>query len=151
MHCGPRPCSLLTLPCCRCRCRCYNSLLLLPLPLPAAVQVEVYEAAGSRYAELPSELYGVALAYIAEAASRGQPVLLEKAVAALAAASAAVPPGAHGHVGDAGSLQWAGWQSALGCPCQLPGTLVCSPGHPGPAMRLLVHAGFAHFSIGPGK
>lgn len=54
-------------------------------------QIEVYEAAGSRYAELPSELYDVSVAYIAEAAARSQPALLERALAALAAASAAAP------------------------------------------------------------
>ena len=54
-------------------------------------QIEVYEAAGSRYAELPSELYDVSVAYIAEAAARSQPALLDRALAALAAASAAAP------------------------------------------------------------
>ncbi|KAL4443575.1 hypothetical protein ABPG75_011312 [Micractinium tetrahymenae] len=75
--------------------------------LTAAEQIEVYEAAGSRYAELPSELYDVSLAYIAEAAARSQPALLERALAALAAASAAAPPPAPGQTSDSGVRQLA--------------------------------------------
>lgn len=70
----------------------------------------MYEAAGSRYAELPSELYDVALAYIAEAAASAQPQLLERALGALRAAARAVPPGAMGQV--------RGWRL---CRCRLRG------------------------------
>ncbi|PSC72514.1 ACCUMULATION AND REPLICATION OF CHLOROPLASTS chloroplastic [Micractinium conductrix] len=75
--------------------------------LTAAEQLELYKAAGSRFAELPSELYEIALAYIAEAAIQGQPVLLEKALGALAASAAAVPPGALGQASDSGVRQLA--------------------------------------------
>ena len=76
------------------------SCIAAPLCRPplAHPQLELYKAAGSRFAELPSELYEIALAYIAEAAIQGQPVLLEKALGALAASAAAVPPGALGQV-----------------------------------------------------
>ncbi|KAI3428117.1 hypothetical protein D9Q98_006500 [Chlorella vulgaris] len=75
--------------------------------LTAEEQITAYEAAGSRYAELPSELYDVALAYIASAASSGRAAQLDKALAALAAAAAAVPPGALGQASDSGVRQLA--------------------------------------------
>lgn len=69
----------------------------------AELQIAVYEAAGSRYAELPSELYDVALAYITDAAANGRPEQLELALGALTAAARATPPGATGQVrGGAG-------------------------------------------------
>jgi hypothetical protein len=58
----------------------------------------MYEAAGTRYAELSSELYDVALAYIADAASSGRAGQLEKALSALRAAAVATPPDAAGQV-----------------------------------------------------
>lgn len=67
----------------------------------------MYEAAGPRFAELPSELYDVALAYIADAAAGGKPEQLERALGALRAAAAAVPPGATGQEGDSGLRQLA--------------------------------------------
>lgn len=77
-----------------------SSCLQLPLPLllPPPLQLAVYEAAGSRYAELPSELYDVALAYISDAAANGRPEQLERALGALTAAARATPPGATGQV-----------------------------------------------------
>ena len=71
------------------------------------MQVEVFEAAGRAYAELPCELYGVALAYIAEAAHSGKPAALDRALGALQAAAAAVPPGATGQASDSGVRQLA--------------------------------------------
>lgn len=70
--------------------------------LTAEEQVAVFEAAGTRYAELPSELYDVALAYIAGAAATGRAAQLDRALAALEAAAAAVPPGATGQVREGG-------------------------------------------------
>ncbi len=67
----------------------------------APLQIAVYGAAGSRYAELPSELYDVALAFIADAAANAQPEQLERALGALTAAARATPPGATGQVGRA--------------------------------------------------
>lgn len=68
----------------------------------ATLQIDVYEVAGSRFAELPSELYDVALAYIADAAANGQPEQLERALGALTAAARATPPGATGQVSGRG-------------------------------------------------
>lgn len=67
----------------------------------SSLQINVYEVAGSRYAELPSELYDVALSYIADATANAQPEQLERALGALTAAARATPPGATGQVGRA--------------------------------------------------
>lgn len=81
---------------------------LHPAPAaPTCVQIAVYEAAGPRFAELPSELYDVGLAYIADGVATGRAEQLDRALGALAAAAAAVPPGALGSEADSGLRQLA--------------------------------------------
>lgn len=97
--------------CCACLC-------FLACCAYASLQIDVYEVAGSRFAELPSELYDVALAYIADAAANGQPEQLERALGALTAAARATPPGATGQVGGGVCGGAATRAVTLHAPCQ---------------------------------
>ncbi len=90
----------------RLRCPCTLSTLLPPL-----AQVRLFESCGPAFAESASELYDVAMAYIAQGAGALAPHLLQRAVPLLLQ-PAPVSPGKH--VRDLGVCGGCGW---VGCVC----------------------------------